>query len=235
MAVKGKLYLIPCPISDDTLQRVTPPAVGEAIRHIRYFLVEDISSARRFLKGIGLIPDELTLEVLDKDTREASVPALAQPLLNGQDVGVISEAGSPGVADPGALAVRFAHQHDVQVIPLVGPSAILLALMASGLNGQQFCFHGYLPKDQKEASMKIRELERESRVKRQTQIFIETPHRNNPLFETMLKSLHGETLLTIALDITGAHESVKTRKAADWRNQRASWPKLPAVFLFLAV
>lgn len=235
MSVKGKLYLIPCPISDDTLQRVTPSTVGEAIRHIRHFLVEDVSSARRFLKGVGLIPEQLILEVLNKDTRDTLVAEIAQPLLKGQDVGVLSEAGSPGVADPGALAVRFAHQHDIQVIPLVGPSAILLALMASGLNGQQFCFHGYLPRDQKEASLKIRELERESRSKRQTQIFIETPHRNNALFETLVKSLHAETMLTIALDITGAHEYVKTRRAADWRNERAAWPKLPAVFLFLAV
>jgi 16S rRNA (cytidine1402-2'-O)-methyltransferase len=234
MSVKGKLYLIPCPIADDSLQKVIPSAVGEMIRHIRYFLVEDIPSARRFLKSIGLVPDQLTFEVLDKDTKDTEVHALCEPLSKGEDIGVLSEAGSPGIADPGALATRFAHQQDIRVIPLVGPSAILLSLMASGLNGQQFSFHGYLPRDQKEASSRIRELERESRAKKQTQIFIETPHRNNSIFEAFVKSLHPDTLLTIALDVTGTSEYVKTRKAVDWRKETPSWPKLPAVFLFLA-
>jgi 16S rRNA (cytidine1402-2'-O)-methyltransferase len=234
MAVKGILYLIPCPIAETSLEKVIPSGVSEAIRHIKYFLVEDIRSGRRFLKAIGLTPDELQFQVLNKDTKYNELATLCQPLLTGQDAGVISEAGSPGVADPGALAVRFAHEHEIRVVPLVGPSSILLALMASGLNGQQFAFHGYLPRDQKEAAAKIREFERESRSRSQTQIFIETPHRNNSLFEVLVKTLQPDSLLSIAIDVTGASEIVKTRTASQWREQKTSWPKSPAVFMFLA-
>jgi len=235
MSVKGKLYLIPCPIADGPLQLVIPVGVGETIRHIRNFLVEDIRSARRSLKTVGLTPDELEFQILNKDTKQVDIEALCGPLLKGQDVGVISEAGAPGVADPGALAAGFAHRHNVRVIPLVGPSSILLALMASGLNGQQFAFHGYLPKDQKEAAARIRELEKESRTKRQTQIFIETPHRNNSLFDVLVKTLRPDSLLSIAIDVTGSDEFIKTSTAGQWRDQKTSWPKSPAVFLFLAV
>jgi 16S rRNA (cytidine1402-2'-O)-methyltransferase len=234
MDVKGKLYLIPCAIAEDTSPQVIPSVVRESIAHIRYFLVEDVRTARRFLKTMGLTPEELELHVLNKDTTFQEASALCKPLVNGQDVGVMSEAGSPGVADPGALAVHFAHQNNVKVIPLVGPSSLILALMASGLNGQQFAFHGYLPRDQKEAANRVRELERESRQKGQTQMFIETPHRNNSLFEVLIRTLHPDTELTVAVDLTGDRESVRTLTTKQWSADRKEWPKLPAIFLFLA-
>jgi 16S rRNA (cytidine1402-2'-O)-methyltransferase len=234
MNVKGKLYLIPCAIAEGTSPNVIPSVVRESIGHVRYFVVEDVRAARRFLKGMGLTPEELDLHVLNKDTTDADASALCRPLLEGKDVGVISEAGSPGIADPGALAVRFAHQNGVRVVPLVGPSSLLLALMASGLNGQQFAFHGYLPRDQKDAANRVKELERESRQKRQTQIFIETPHRNNSLFEVFVRTLHPDTQLTIAIDLTGTQEYIKTLSAKQWSGEKSAWPKLPAVFLFLA-
>ncbi|MDZ7650991.1 MAG: SAM-dependent methyltransferase [Cytophagales bacterium] len=139
-----------------------------------------------------------------------------------------------GIADPGALAVEYAHQHNIQVVPLVGPSSILLALMASGLNGQQFAFHGYLPIEEKEATKVIKELESESKQKNQTQIFIETPYRNNSIFANLLKTLHPQTKLTVALDLTGANETVLTQSIATWKNKKPNWPKTPSVFLFLA-
>jgi 16S rRNA (cytidine1402-2'-O)-methyltransferase len=234
MEEKGKLYLIPCAIAEGTSPQVIPSVVRESIAHIRYFLVEDVRTARRFLKTLGLTPEELELHVLDKDTTYADASVLCKPLVNGNDVGVMSEAGSPGVADPGALAVHFAHQNNVKVIPLVGPSSLILALMASGLNGQQFAFHGYLPRDQKEATNRVKELERESRQKGQTQMFIETPHRNNSLFEVLIRALHPDTELTIAVDLTGAQEYVRTLTTKQWTDERKEWPKLPAIFLFLA-
>ena len=232
MSIKGKLYLVPCAIAEDTLQRVIPPMVIEAIRHVRYFLVEDAPAARQFLKRMGFNLDDVELQILNKDTTDSEASEMARPLLHGVDVGVLSEAGSPGVADPGALAVRFAHLNDVKVIPLVGPSSVLLALMASGLNGQQFAFQGYLPRDQKEAAARVRELEKESRQKRLTQIFIETPHRNNSLFEVLVRTLNPGTQLTIAIDITGANEYIKTHTVERWRSEKPTWPKLPAIFLF---
>lgn len=234
MPVKGKLYLVPCPIADKTLQHVIPATFKERIAHIRLYVVEDLSSARRYLGSMGIKPEDIEFQILNKDTREDEASTFLKPLLDGIDVGVISEAGVPGVADPGALATRFAHQNDIQVIPLVGPSSIILALMGSGLSGQQFAFHGYLPREEKEAARQIRELERESRQKKQTQVFIETPHRNNSLFGVLLKTLQGETQLTIALDLTGASEQLKTRSVREWRSVKALWPKSPAVFLFLA-
>jgi 16S rRNA (cytidine1402-2'-O)-methyltransferase len=157
-----------------------------------------------------------------------------KPLKNGYDVGVISESGCPGIADPGALAVAYAHQHNVQVVPLVGPSSILLALMASGLNGQKFAFHGYLPIDAGEVGKAIKVLEAESRTKNQTQIFIETPYRNNSLMEHLIKHLHPNTRLSIAIDMTGAEESIQTKEIKAWAVNKPSLGKTPAVFSFLA-
>jgi 16S rRNA (cytidine1402-2'-O)-methyltransferase len=234
MPLKGKVYLVPCPIAEKTLQHVIPSTLKERIAHIRQYAVEDLPAARRFLGSMGIKPEEIEFHILNKDTRENEAAVFLKALLNGVDMGVISEAGVPGVADPGALAVRFAHQHDVQVIPLVGPSSIILALMGSGLNGQQFAFNGYLPRDEKEAAGRIRELERDSRQKKQTQIFIETPHRNNTLFAVLLKALHPETQLSIAIDITGPGEHLKTLAVKEWRLRKTQWPKSPAVFLFLA-
>jgi 16S rRNA (cytidine1402-2'-O)-methyltransferase len=232
---KGKLYLIPIPIAEDSLA-VIPDQVIETLKPLKHFLVEDIRTARRYLSSLKIFQsiESLHFQVLNKDTKEAELPELLKFLDEGDSVGVISESGCPGVADPGALAARYAHQNNIVVVPLVGPSSILLALMASGLNGQQFSFNGYLPIESKDAALKIQELERESKLKNQTQIFIETPYRNNSVFDHFVKNLHSETQLTIAIGITGKTESIKTRKIRDWKNEKITWPKSPAVFLFLA-
>ena len=205
MKEKGKLYLIPTVIADNTAKKVISPYVREILKPIRFFLVEDIRTARRFLSSLSIFEsiEQLYFNTLDKNTTEAELPQLMGPLLEGKPIGIISESGCPGVADPGALAVRYAHQKGITVEPLVGPSSILLALMASGLNGQRFAFNGYLPVEAQEASQVIKNLESESKTKNQTQIFIETPYRNNALIGHLLKSLHDETLLCIALNITG--------------------------------
>jgi 16S rRNA (cytidine1402-2'-O)-methyltransferase len=233
---KGKLYLIPNVIADDTSSLVVPRQVIDVLPFIQHFLAEDLRTARRYLSSLNLFPsiEALHFEVLNKETEKQELPALMKPILAGLNVGVISESGCPGVADPGALAVQYAHENDIQVVPLVGPSSILLALMASGLNGQQFTFHGYLPIDTREAAQRIKELERVSKAKNQTQIFIETPYRNNTVFDHFMKNLHSETKLTVALDLTGQHEFVRTLKVEQWKKQKQSWPKSPAVFLFLA-
>ncbi len=233
---KGKLYLIPTVIADDTSSVVIPQQVIDVLPFIQHFLVEDLRTARRHLSSLKVFPsiEALRFEVLNKETTEQKLPELMKPILEGLNVGVISESGCPGVADPGALAVNYAHENDIQVVPLVGPSSILLALMASGLNGQQFTFHGYLPIDAREAATRIKELERVSKAKNQTQIFIETPYRNNAVFDHFLKNLHSETRLTVALDLTGQHEFVRTLTIEQWKKQKQNWPKSPAVFLFLA-
>ncbi len=232
----GKLYLIPNVISEDTETTVIPPQVKESLQHISHFLAEDIRTARRYLSSLKIYPsiEALHFEVLNKETTEDKLADLMKPIAAGYDLGVISESGCPGIADPGAMAVGYAHENGIQVIPLVGPSSILLALIGAGLNGQQFAFHGYLPVNAKEAGQKIKELERESKIKNQTQIFIETPYRNNSIFDHLLKALHPETKLTVALDLSGKHEFIRTLKAGQWKNQKENWPKTPAVFLFLA-
>ncbi|MBL7872913.1 MAG: SAM-dependent methyltransferase [Cyclobacteriaceae bacterium] len=236
MAAKGRLFLIPNVISEATEDVVIPIGVKTVLKDLSYFLAEDIRTARRYLSSLKIYPaiEALQFEVLNKDTSLQDLSQLMQPIMEGHDIGVLSESGCPGIADPGALAIEYAHQQNIRVVPLVGPSSILLALIASGLNGQQFAFHGYLPIDAKEAQQKIRELERESKAKNQTQIFIETPYRNNSVFDHFLKSLHTDTRLTIALDLTGKNEVVQTRSINQWKKIKFNWAKSPAVFLFLA-
>jgi 16S rRNA (cytidine1402-2'-O)-methyltransferase len=203
---------------------------------IAHFLVEDLRNARRFLSSLKVFDsiEALHFQVLDKDTKREELASFFDPILQGSNIGIISEAGCPGVADPGALGVRFAHENNIHVVPLVGPSSLLLALMASGLNGQQFTFHGYLPIDPKDGSAAIRALEHESRQKNQTQIFIETPYRNNRLRQIFLANLRNDTLLSIAVDVTGKRENIKTWSVKEWKKEAADMPKLPAVFMFLA-
>ncbi|MCD9016230.1 SAM-dependent methyltransferase [Parachryseolinea silvisoli] len=233
---KGVLYLVPSSIAEETQQTVIPEHVRQALPGIRHFLAEDIRTARRFLSSLKLYAsiEPLQFEVLNKDTKPAELKALFQPLLEGHNLGVISESGCPGVADPGALAVKYAHEQGIQVAPLVGPSSLLLALMGSGLNGQRFTFHGYLPIDSKEAAAAIKTLEKESQSRRQTQLFIETPYRNNAMLKNLLQNLQDDTLLCIAVDLTGKEESIKTLPVSKWKNLRPELPKVPAVFLFLA-
>jgi 16S rRNA (cytidine1402-2'-O)-methyltransferase len=232
----AKLYLIPNVIAEGTQREVITRRVFDILPTIKIFLAEDIRTARRFLSSLKIYDsiEELTFHVLNKDTRDTELSELMRPLREGQDVGVISESGCPGVADPGAMAVAYAHANGIRVVPLVGPSSLLLALMASGLNGQQFVFHGYLPIDVKQAADVLRSMEKESKKKDQTQIFIETPYRNNQLFELMLKTLQKSTLLTVAIDITGEHESIRTQTIGNWQSFKTAWPKQPAVFLFHA-
>lgn len=236
MSNTGKLFLIPTLIATDTIDFVIPPQVRVNLAGIRHFLVEDVRTARRYLSSLKIYQtvETLTFSLLTKDTREQEMEALFEPLRNGNDLGVLSESGCPGIADPGALAAGYAHRHGVRVVPFVGPSSIFLALMASGLNGQRFAFHGYLPIQGPDASKAIREMEKESRTKDQTQIFIETPYRNNSLFNHLVKNLAPQTRLCVAVDITGGNESIKTKTVAEWRGGLHELPKFPAVFLFLA-
>jgi 16S rRNA (cytidine1402-2'-O)-methyltransferase len=236
MTTKGKLFLVPANIAEDTAKKVIPLSVQEALPSIQYFLAEDVRTARRYLSSLKVYPsiEALTFQVLNKSTKEGELKVLFAPIEEGNNVGVISESGCPGVADPGALAVNYAHKNGIQVIPLVGPSSLLLALMASGLNGQRFAFQGYLPIDNKDSQAAMKEFEKESRTKNQTQMFIETPYRNNTLLSNLLKTLHPDTLLCIAVDITGANEFIQTKRVKEWKLITPELPKTPAVFLFLA-
>lgn len=215
---------------------VVPPHIITALKDIRFFLAEDLRTARRYLSSLKIFTsiESLHFQKLDKDTKEPEVHELMKPLFEGENIGVISESGCPGVADPGALAVAYAHHHEIRVVPLVGPSSILLALMASGLNGQRFAFHGYLPIDAQDSAKTIKELERESKSKSQTQIFIETPYRNNAILEALLKNLSSDTLLCVAFDITGKDEFVEMKTIKQWKLKKPHLGKTPAVFLFLA-
>jgi 16S rRNA (cytidine1402-2'-O)-methyltransferase len=235
MGTKGTLFLIPSTIAEHSAE-VIPAYLRTTVSGIQHYVAENVRAARRFISLLKVHPaiDELNIQVLDKDTKPEALAALLAPLFQGRHVGVLSEAGCPGVADPGALAVAFAHQHGISVAPLVGPSSILLALMASGLNGQKFAFHGYLPIHEAEARRTIRDYETESRKKKQTQLFIETPHRNNLLFQRLVSTLHDSTRLSISVDLTGASQESRTKLVAEWKRCETSWPKLPAIFLFQA-
>jgi 16S rRNA (cytidine1402-2'-O)-methyltransferase len=228
----GKLYVIPNVIAEGANDTI-PPQVLSVLPTIKIFLAENVRTARRFLSSLKIYDsiEDLIFHVLDKDTKD--IGSLMNAISH-ENIGIISESGCPGVADPGALAVAYAHEKNIRVVPLVGPSSLLMALMASGLNGQQFVFHGYLPIDPRQTADQLRAMEKESKKKSQTQIFIETPYRNNQLFELMLKTLEKPTLLTVAIDITGKAESIQTRTIAKWQSNKAMWPKEPAVFLFLA-
>jgi 16S rRNA (cytidine1402-2'-O)-methyltransferase len=234
---KGKLYLIPNVISDTTLpDDVIPHHVRLALSGIRHFLVEDVRTARRYLSSLKIYEsiEALDFQSLNKDTSPDDLHVLLDPVFRGINIGIISDAGCPGIADPGALAVMHAHKNGIPVVPLVGPSSILLALMASGLNGQQFAFRGYLPIDPKECSKAIQALEHESRQKNQTQIFIETPYRNNQLKEMLIRNLRNETMLSISQDLTGPGETITTFSVKQWKAITMNMPKAPSIFLFLS-
>lgn len=233
---KGQLFLIPTTISENTSDTVIPPQVKNELLAIRHFLVEDVRTARRYLSSLKLYSsiEDLSFEVLDKNTPQDRLKDLFDPLCKGNNLGVMSESGCPGIADPGSLAVRYAHDQGIRVKPLVGPSSILLALMASGLNGQCFAFQGYLPIEKQALLKAIKDLEKESGSKNQTQIFIETPYRNNSMMDNLLKTLRDTTLLCRAIDLTGEFEDIRTMTVKSWRNVKEELPKLPGIFLFLA-
>lgn len=234
--MKGKVFLIPMIIADETQHAVLPPQVESTIKQCDLFLVENVRTARRFISSLqlGLAIEELRFESLDKNTSFEDCFELVQPALEGKSIGVLSESGCPGVADPGARLVHMAHQLNIQVVPLVGPSSILLALMASGFNGQSFSFHGYLPIDKKERALAIRKMEKESNELDRTQIFMDTPYRNEQLFQDLMKHLRDDTWLCIAKDITGKSELIKSQPIEKWKKQRISLHKIPVMFLLYA-
>ena len=227
------LYLIPNLLSDSPWYKVLPADLPEILSGIRYFIAEDIRNARRFLKKINPETDidSLHFSELNKFTPEDRKAGFLGPLTEGHNIGLLSEAGCPGVADPGADMVRIAHRKNLQVIPLTGPSSILLSLMASGLNGQQFVFHGYLPVKQSERIKKILQLEKQAITLKQTQIFIETPYRNNQLLQDILKTCMPSTLLCVAADLTAENEFVHTLPVSAWKNHVPDLDKRPAVYL----
>jgi 16S rRNA (cytidine1402-2'-O)-methyltransferase len=234
---RGALYLIPVPLSESAGAAHLPAAVVERVRTLSHFVVEEAKTARRVLKLLGHPTPlaQLHLAPLNEHTPPADVAALLQPLDAGHDLGLMSEAGCPAVADPGAQLVRLAHQRGDTVIPMVGPSAILLALMASGLEGQRFAFQGYLPVDAAARRTRIEQLEKRSRSARETEILIETPYRNAALLSALLDALSPATLLCVACDLTGVLQQVRTATVAEWRRAPQNLPeRTPAVFLFLA-
>ena len=231
--VPGRLYLIPAPLGEGDLAWVIPAAVLQCIAGLEYYVVEHPKTARQFLKKVGCQRPllEIKMQVLDEHTPSGDLSAFLEPLLAGHDVGLLSEAGCPAVADPGADLIRLAHQKHIRVIPMVGPSSILLALMASGLNGQRFTFHGYLPIKDAARANKIMELEKLSVLNDQTQVFIETPYRNMKLLEVLTKTCRADTELCIACDITLESEFITTRTIKVWKNSLPEIHKRPAIFL----
>ena len=229
----AKIYLIPVTLGESSVEKVIPSDIKTIVSGIKFFIVENIRSARRFLKKINpeINIDELDFKELNEHTPARGIEQFLEPLAKGADIGIISEAGCPGVADPGADVVKIAHQKGFTVVPLVGPSSILLSLMASGMNGQNFAFIGYLPVKPVDRNKAIRELEKRSFSERQTQIFIETPYRNNKLIDDLLANCQSQTRLCIAADITLDTEMIKTATIADWKKTKPDINKRPTIFL----
>lgn len=229
----GKLYLIPVNLGESNPDKVFPPLNKNIIDGIDDFIVENEKSARRFIKQI--LPEKsqqsLILHGLNKFTEPSELPGFLDAAKAGRNIGLLSEAGCPGVADPGAEIVKLAHRYNIQVVPLIGPSSILLAMMASGMNGQSFTFHGYLPIDKKERKHEIKQLERISSEKNQAQIFIETPYRNNKFLEDLVQNLNPATRICVACDITLETEFIKTATASEWNNIKTDLHKRPAIFI----
>lgn len=234
MELENAIYMIPVPISDEAWQRSLPVWNVDVIKSIKHFIVENVRTSRRFLKRVDHAIDisSLTFNELNQHTEENEISSYLSPLRNGEAIGIMSEAGCPGVADPGAKVVRIAQEEGYKVIPLVGPSSILLSLMASGLNGQKFSFHGYLPVENSERGKAIKNLENQSRRDDMTQIFIETPYRNQKMMDSLLQNLANDTLLCVAADVTSPQEKILTRSVKEWKNIKMELEKVPTIFLF---
>jgi 16S rRNA (cytidine1402-2'-O)-methyltransferase len=228
-----KLYLIPVPLSEGPANRVLPQFNIDLLHSISYFVVENLRSARRFLKlcDRSIDIDSLHFVELNEHTPIAEVAAMIEPMKQGHNIGVISEAGCPAVADPGADLVAVAQERGYEVVPLVGPSSILLSLMGSGFNGQSFAFNGYLPIEASKRSARFKELERRIRVEGQTQIFIETPYRNNKLIAELARVLPGDLKLCVASDITGERQKIFTLPLRQWKQREYDYNKIPTIFL----
>ncbi len=231
--MKGKLYLIPNTLGHPDPASTIPAEVYSVCNKVRHYIVENTRTARRFLKSLDPETDIDSMEFLElnKHTDSGEIPALLEPLRNGHDTGIISEAGVPGVADPGAQVVAIAHREGIRVIPLTGPSSILLALMASGLNGQKFRFCGYLPVNKGERQRALKSLELLVQKTGETQIFIEAPYRNEQMLDDIFSGCMNSTLLTIAADLTTEHELVATHTIGEWRKKRPALHKRPVLYL----
>lgn len=229
----GKLYLIPTTLGETEPLEVMPLSVKKVVEQIDYYIVENEKSARRFIKKITPKKQQQSLHImlLDKYADELETRKYLDVCLQGVNVGLLSEAGVPAVADPGASIVKLAHQKNIQVVPLVGPSSILMAIMSSGMNGQNFAFNGYLPIDKGDRKRAIKELEKISKDKNQSQIFIETPYRNEKMFADLKTTLAPTTHLCIAADITLPSEYIKTMMIKDWKHQQPDLHKKPAIFI----
>lgn len=231
--MSGTLYLIPNLLGESTPERVLPAFNTKIINNIRYYIVENIRTTRRFLKKVdkNIDIDRLTFFELNQHTDPQIIGSYIEPLLHGEDMGIVSEAGCPAVADPGALVVELAQQKNIQVVPLVGPSSILLALMASGFNGQSFSFEGYLPIDNDKRIKRLKVLENRIYTENQTQIFIETPYRNNKIVQDFIAHCRPSTKLCIASEITTDNEFIKTKPLGRWKNTYPDLSKKPTIFL----
>ncbi len=229
----GKLYLIPTRLGDNPPLEVLPLSIKRVIELVNDYIVENEKTARRFIKRISPKKSQakLNINLLNKFTDVTELPSFLNACLDGKDIGLLSEAGCPGVADPGAEVVRIAHENNIQVVPLVGPSSILLALMSSGMNGQNFAFNGYIPIDKTERKKELKRLEALSANQNQTQLFIETPYRNDKLLEDMCKVLHQDTRVCVACDITLPTEYIKTYTVGEWKTKKIDLHKRPTIFV----
>ncbi len=240
--MNGTLYLIPNTLGPtESLDQVIPQHVQQLTSQLTHFVAENAKTARAFLKQVGTAKpiQEIAISELNINTPQAALQALLEPLKAGHDVGLLSEAGVPAVADPGADLVRLAHANNIPVRPLVGPSSILLSVMASGLNGQSFAFNGYLPTDAAQRAKRLKELETRSRQEKQMQLFIETPYRNAAMLEALVSACNGTTLICVATDISLPTETIRTRTGAQWKSlldsgKAPDFHKKPTVFLLLA-
>lgn len=233
MTTFGTLYLIPVMLSETAANEVLPASVLRAVSLIDDYVVENSKVARKFIKAIDPEKKQSTLNLfeLNKHTDEKEILSFIQPLLEGKNMGLMSDAGCPGVADPGSVIVALAHQKGIKVVPLVGPSSILLSLMGSGMNGQSFTFNGYLPIDKSEKKSMLRNLEKWSLERNQSQLFIETPYRNNQLMEEMTQILHPNTLLCVACDLTLPTEIMLTKPISFWKKHKIDLHKRPCIFI----
>lgn len=230
---QGKIFLLPTPISDNDVSLIVSQQVRQVLASTKWFFVENVRTSRRFISSLQLGVDISSLHFLElsKDTPDADVPKLLDVVAGGENGAVLSEAGCPGIADPGARLVIYAHRKNIEVVPLAGPSSIFMSLMSSGFSGQSFTFHGYLPIDKPMLLEKIRQMEKEVSQKGTTQIFMETPFRNNQLLDMLLTTCHSATLLCVASNITAANEMIKTKIITEWRAAKPDLHKIPTVFL----
>tara|TARA_B100000497_G_scaffold65994_1_gene74633 strand:- start:724 stop:1431 length:708 start_codon:yes stop_codon:yes gene_type:complete len=229
----GKLYLIPTGLGSSAPLEIIPISIKKIIESIDIYIVENEKSARKFIKSVssGKSQSSLTLFSLNKFTDPTEIPSFLEECHKGNNIGLLSDAGCPGVADPGAEVVTIAHEKNIKIIPLVGPSSILLAMMSSGMNGQNFAFNGYLPIEKSERKSKIKQLEKRSFNENQSQLFIETPYRNNSILEDLYNTLNLDTKICVACDLTLPTEHIKTQSAKQWKNSKLDFHKRPAIFI----